>query len=75
MSAQLGPATWLTAPPIGSSALVGIRSSPWSRKSSRRSSAYCLMSGLTARSAGRLLVASVPTPRFTSPVPSGKIQP
>jgi len=33
MRAQLGPATLLTAPPIGSSAEVGIRSSPESPKS------------------------------------------
>ena len=38
-SAQLGPATFETAPPIGSSAEVGIRSSPESSNSSRRSSA------------------------------------
>ena len=39
ISAQLGPATLVTAPPIGSSADVGIRSSPESSNSSRRSSA------------------------------------
>ena len=33
--AQLRPATWDTAPPIGSSADVGTRSSPESPKSSR----------------------------------------
>ena len=33
ISAQLGPATLLTAPPIGSSAEVGIRRSPESPKS------------------------------------------
>ena len=37
-------------------------------KSARRSSAYCAISGLIATSAGRLLVARVPTPMFTSPV-------
>ena len=39
ISAQLGPATFDTAPPIGSSADVGIRSSPERPNSSRRSSA------------------------------------
>ena len=39
ISAQFGPATCDTAPPIGSSAEVGARSSPESWKSSRRSSA------------------------------------
>ena len=38
ISAQFGPATLLTAPPIGSSAVVGIRCSPVRPKSSRRSS-------------------------------------
>ncbi len=39
ISAQFGPATFETAPPIGSSAEVGIRRSPLSRNSSRRWSA------------------------------------
>ena len=50
------PATWETAPPIGSSAEVGARSSPLSWNSSRRWSAYSCMSGRSATSAGRLRV-------------------
>src|SRR4051794_33992101 len=77
--AQLGPATPLTAPPIGSRALVGARSSSPSPNASRTLSAYDAIRERTFRSAGRLAVASGPTPRFTSDVPddepSGKIQP
>ena len=39
ISAQFGPATFDTAPPIGSIAEVGMRSSPVRPKSARRSSA------------------------------------
>ncbi len=77
MSAQLRPATFETAPPIGSSAEVSIRSSSPRPNSSRSRPAYSAISGLIATSAGRFAVASVPAPRLTSPLslPSGKIQP
>ena len=42
---------------------------------SRASGFKRCMSGRSARSAGRLALARVPTPRFTWPLPSGKIQP
>ena len=75
MIAQLGPATPDTAPPIGSSADATARTRPSSRHSSRRCSAYSSISGRSAPGAGRFAVARVPTPRLTSPVPSGNTQP
>src|SRR3954454_5080186 len=73
--AQLGTAKDETAPPIDSRADHTARGSPSSSDSSRRSPAEYVSSERRLTSAGRREVASVPTPRFTSPSPRGKIQP
>ena len=74
ISAQFGPATLDTAPPIGSSA-EATDCSGASCHASRCCEAYRASSFFVFTFAGRASVDSAPQPRFTVPSPSGKIQP